>query len=790
MSRDMKRLADPRTLNDKQAQKIIRQMVGSTWLAYSVHGNEISPMDAAMQTAYHLLAAQNQPQTDKIMKDSVVFIDPLQNPDGRDRFVHNYRTARGLQADSSTSAAEHNEPWPGGRTNHYLFDMNRDWFALTQPETEGRIKALQEFFPIVFVDLHEMGGNSSYYFAPEAVPFNPHLAKDQRASLELFGKNNAKYFDQYGFDYFTREIFDAFYPGYGASWPSYYGSVAMTYEQASSRGLSFRRNDGTTLHYRDTVRHHFVASISTAEVTAVNKTKLLNEFYSYRKTAILEGKKEKNRYYIIPAQQDQAAATKIAGLLTKQGVEVKKSLSSFKICGKNYKSGSLIIDSAQPSKRFIRTVMEDQVEMEKPFLKEQERRRAKDLSDQIYDVTAWSLPHMFNVKVDRCGKISRVKTVKVGAEYHGSGSVENPEATVAFLVPWGQSTSSRLLSHALRQGLKVKSSDQPFTSLGKKYPSGSLIFEVKSNDADLSEKLQKIAQMTGAQVTGVNDSWITKGPNFGSGNVVKMNPPHVAILWDKPTSSYSAGNTRYIIERQFDYPVTAIRGSSLSYTDLSQFHVLILPEGRNYKKFFGKSGTQKIKEWVSRGGVLIALGSAVRYISDPEVNLLALRREYAVKTHEKKEEEEKKKKSRVKGTLLTSTEDFDKAIDPIKESPDAVSGVMLRAKGDPEHWLAAGVKKELNILYRGRDIYTPMPLDKGMNVARFLGKDDLLLSGYLWKENRAQLAYKPFVAVQRRGRGQVIGFTSDPAVRAYLDGLNLMLMNAIFRGAAHASPLR
>ena len=789
MSRDMKRLADPRTLNDKQAQKIIRQMVGSTWLAYSVHGNEISPMDAAMQTAYHLLAAQNQPQTDKIMKDSVVFIDPLQNPDGRDRFIHNYRTARGLQADSSTSSAEHNEPWPGGRTNHYLFDMNRDWFALTQPETEGRIKALQEFFPIVFVDLHEMGGNSSYYFAPEAVPFNPHLAKDQRASLELFGKNNAKYFDQYGFDYFTREIFDAFYPGYGASWPSYYGSVAMTYEQASSRGLRFRRNDGTTLHYRDTVRHHFVASISTAEVTAVNRIQLLNEFYSYRKTAILEGKKEKRRYYIIPAQQDQAAATKIAGLLTKQGVEVKKSLASFKICGKNYKSGSLIIDSAQPSKRFIRTVMEDQVEMEKQFLKEQERRRAKDLSDQIYDVTAWSLPHMFNVKVDRCGKIPRVKTVKAGAEYHGSGSVKNPEATVAFLVPWGQSTSSRLLSHALRQGLKVKSSDQPFTSLGKKYPSGSLIFEVKSNDAGLSEKLQKIAQITGAQVTGVNDSWITKGPNFGSENVVKMNPPHVAILWDKPTSSYSAGNTRYVIERQFDYPVTAIRGSSLSYINLSQFHVLILPEGRNYKKFFGKSGTQKIKDWVSKGGVLIALGSAVRYVSDPEVNLLALRREYAVKTHEKKEEEEKEK-SRVKGTLLTSTEDFNKAIDPIKESPDVVSGVMLRAKVDSEHWLAAGVKKELNILYRGSDIYTPMPLDKGMNVARFLGENDLLLSGYLWKENRSQLAYKPFAAVQRRGRGQVIGFTSDPTVRAYLDGLNLMLMNAIFRGAAHASPLR
>jgi hypothetical protein len=410
MSRDMKRLADPRRTSDAEAKKIIATMPGSTWLAYSVHGNEISPMDAAMQTAYHLLAALNQPQVQKIMKNSVVFIDPLQNPDGRDRFVHNYRTARGLEADSSLAAAEHVEPWPGGRTNHYLFDMNRDWFALTQPETEGRIKALQEYFPVAFVDLHEMGGNSSYYFAPEAVPFNPHLAKDQRASLELFGKNNAKYFDKYGFDYFTREIFDAFYPGYGASWPSYYGSIAMTYEQASSRGLIYRRNDGTDLHYRDTVKHHFVASVSTAEVVAKNKNKFLNEFYNYRKTAIAEGKSEKDRYYIIPKQADQAAAMKIAGLLTKQGVDVRRMEASFKSCGTNYKAGSYVIDSAQPAKRFIRTMMEENVEMEKPFLKEQERRRAKDLSDEIYDVTAWSLPHMFNVTVDRCAKIAKVKS--------------------------------------------------------------------------------------------------------------------------------------------------------------------------------------------------------------------------------------------------------------------------------------------------------------------------------------------------------------------------------------------
>ena len=231
-------------------------------------------------------------------------IDPTQNPDGRDRFVHNFEIAEGLEPNASPLAAEHNEPWPGGRTNHYYFDLNRDWISLNHPETLGRVKVLQEYFPPVFVDLHEMGSNTTYYFAPEAIPYNPHLARDQRESLQLFGKNNAKWFDRYGFSYFTREVFDAFYPGYGASWPSYYGSVAMTYEQASARGLVVRRSDESVMHFRDTVRHHFVASIATSETAAINREQLLADFYAYRQSAIEEGRSEEIRSYILPRRLD------------------------------------------------------------------------------------------------------------------------------------------------------------------------------------------------------------------------------------------------------------------------------------------------------------------------------------------------------------------------------------------------------------------------------------------------------------------------------------------------------
>ena len=274
----IQRIADPRKTPEAEARRLIAGLPAVVWLSYGVHGNEISSPDAALVTAYHLLAARNDKIVEDVLSKVVVLIDPTQNPDGRDRFVNYFEQTRGLVPDANPSAAEHNEPWPGGRSNHYLFDLNRDWIGLTQPEILSQVKTLREWLPVVYVDLHEMGANSTYFFTPESDPYNPNLTPNQRTSLTLFGKNNAKWFDKYGFDYFTREEYDAFYPGYGASWPFYYGALSMTYEQASVRGLVVRRSDETLLTFRDTVRHHFVASISTLETAAVNREKLLERF--------------------------------------------------------------------------------------------------------------------------------------------------------------------------------------------------------------------------------------------------------------------------------------------------------------------------------------------------------------------------------------------------------------------------------------------------------------------------------------------------------------------------------
>jgi len=794
IKRDMQSLRNAATTSRSDADRIIQSGPAVTWLSYGVHGDEISSTDASMLTAYHLLASRGDSRVPDILRESVVVIDPMQNPDGRDRFIHGFEMAEGLAPDADRLSAEHDQPWPGGRYNHYLFDMNRDWFTLNQPESAGRVAVLQEWFPVVYVDLHEMGGDRTYYFAPGADPINPHVTPTQAKNEELFGKTNAKWFDEFGIDYFSRDVYDNFYSGYGSSWPQYFGSIAMTYEQAGVEGLTLRQYNGNELGYRYAVRNHFITSLGSAETVATNRQKFLQDFYDYQLSAIAEGKSDDIRTYIIPQQADQAGANKLAGLLVQQGVSVGVADASFKACGENYAAGSYIIDMAQPAKRLVRTLLDTNVAMDSSFVGEQEERRAIGLESKIYDVTAWSLPLQMNVRAETCNRLPKVGTSAAGPDLVHAPKLPASDAKVAYLVPWGEATAIRFLSHALQDGVSVKSIDAAFTLHGRRYPAGTLIVDIADNAADVHQAVRDLALRSGATIVAVDDSWVTDGPNLGSNQVVTHNRPNVAIAWDKPTRPTSAGQARFVIERQFDYPVTAIRSSRIVKADLSSYEVLILPEARDYGSVLGEAGADNLRDWVRKGGVLIALGSANRFLADPEFDLLSVRRENAVIEEGDEDSDsdggdDEDPESTVAGRNLSSLSDYEKSITPESKLPDSLAGALLRADVVPEHWLAAGVTPSLNVLARGDDIYTPIRLDSGVNVARFASADDLLTSGYIWEENRKQLAFKPFVVSQPLGRGFVIGFTQDPTVRAYLDGLNVIFMNAIFRGAAHARPM-
>ena len=771
----MRKIGDPRQTGDAEARKLMATVPAVVWLGYGVHGNEISSPDAAMLTAYHLLAARRDPVVDAILANAVVLIDPMQNPDGRDRFVHHFEQSEGIEPQAEPAALEHNEPWLSGRTNHYHFDLNRDWFALTQPETRGRVKTLLEWLPPVFVDLHEMGSDSSYYFAPEAVPYNPHLTADQRTSLDWFGRNNAKWFDKYGFSYFTREVYDAFYPGYGASWPAYYGAIAMTYEQASARGLLMRKSDERVFSFRDTVREHFVASISTAEAAAQNRTKLLENFRAYRRTAIDEGARESIREYALPRRGDTAAVDKLARILAEQGIEVHRAPQA----AGGFPAGSYFIRLNQPQKRMIRTLLDPQVGMEKEFLAEQERRRKKRLPDEIYDVTAWALPLLYNVESIARDTVTDGAMELVQAGRAAPGSVTGA-GDVAYLVPWGTQAAGRFLTAALRQGLRVQTNDKGFAQNGRVFPRGTLIVKTKENADGLAEKVAKLAADSGAEVVGTGTGWVDEGVNFGSRYVYTVKKPVVAIAWDQTVSPASAGHARFVLERQYQYPTVPLRLSALTSTDLSRFQTIVLPDGT-----YGAPLMARLKEWVRAGGTLIGIGGAMNALAAAKDGLLAMQQETLPKP-EKSAEKKPGDDGRVAGTLLETDADYEKAITPEGATPDEVAGVLVTARTDPDHWLTAGVGAKVNAMVSGRAVFTPLKIDKGTNAAVMLGPKDVLASGYLWEENRKLLAHKPLVVIQREGRGWVIGFTADPNYRAFLDGMNLMFLNAVFGGPAHA----
>lgn len=797
----VQQLADPRKTSAADAQKLLGSAPVVIGLSYGVHGNEISSPDAAMLTAYHLLASQGDKLVDEVLANVVVLIDPLQNPDGRDRFIHNFRMNEGLEPDASPVAAERAEPWPGGRSNHYLFDMNRDWFALTQPETRGRIQYLSEWLPLIHVDLHEMGTESTYFFAPGSAPYNPHLTPAQKDQMSWFGKNNAKWFDKFGYAYFTREVFDEFYPGYGASWPWYYGGMGMTYENASVRGLVVRKQDDSLYTFEDSVKRHFVASVSTCEAAAQNRRRLLENFWNYTRAAIDEGAKEPVKEYILPRRGDVSAVDKLAHNLAIQGIEVRQARAAFRNGAKDYPAGSYTVLAAQPRKRLVRALLDPETPMDADFVKEQERRRKKNLRDQIYDVTAWSLPMLYNVESVNAAEVSPGDFTPVTGPYQPAGTVSG-RAEVAYLVPWGSQASGRFLTAALRAGVKLLSANKAFTQNGRHYPSGTLIAIVKDNPATLHDIVTRLAAASGAEVVAANSSWVDDGINFGSNNVARLKPPAIALVWDSPTSSISAGQTRFVLERQYDYPVSAVRAGSLGSADLSKFDVLIVPSGgmgAGYATALGGATADRIKAWVRAGGVLVGVGSAVSWLSSPPIGLLAVQQEALPQdsaTPQRPAEGAKPAAGAspaaaatppdgpVPGKILASEDDFRKAIRGDRELPDPVAGVLLRARVDPETWITAGLPQTLHVLFDGRAIFTPVKRDKGVNAVVFEEPSKLLASGYLWEENRKQLPFKPFVLVQSEGRGTVVGFTADPNFRAYMDGLNVLFLNAVFRGPA------
>ncbi|MDO8348995.1 MAG: M14 family zinc carboxypeptidase, partial [Planctomycetota bacterium] len=809
----MQRLADPRGLLEADAETVMRDLPAVGWLANCVHGDEPSGTDASLLVLYHLLAAQNDPVVTKVFEQCVILVDPLQNPDGRDRFVHSTRAARGRWPDATPLGAEHSQPWPGGRVNHALFDMNRDWFAMSQPETQARVRAFLEWWPLVYVDLHEMGGNSTYYFAPPAQPVNGEITAGQREWLTRYGKNNARWFDRFGFDYFTREVYDSFYPGYGEGWPTFHGSIGMTFEMASARGLVFRRKDDSLVHYRDGVHRHFVASMGTLETLANGRDGALRSFLQHRRAGIARGEQGPVRDYVFPDRGDRTRLSRLANLLLAQGIEVHRAASELKAVAvplgggeakeQTFPTGSYVVSMAQPASTLAHVLLHPHFDMDPVFVAEQKRRESRRLGTEFYDLTAWSLPLLFGVEAwtTAVAATGERTLLRAGQASAGMAPLRAEPPKVAWVVAWGQNGAAALLAELLRLGVKARCIDRKFTLDGIEYPAGSYVVKVQDQPADLHARLRELAVVHGVSPYCADSSWVDSGPNFGSENSHVLKVPRVAMAWDRPVNANSAGWLRYLLEQRYGIPVTPLRCHQLDDVDLDRFTVLVLPEGNGYAGIVGKKGAEAVKGFVARGGVLVTLGSATKWLVDENVKLLASEAEPRQKPKEpekgkdgdkpgEKPAEKAAEKPAVKPDEKPAADvakpepapepfDYGKTIRPDKESPPATPGAILQVTIDPDQWLGFAYQGTANVVHYTANNFTPDKIDRGTNVAIYAVAEQLVKAGFVWDEAKKQLPQKAFLVHQPHGRGHVIAFAEDPNVRAFADGMNLLLLNAV-----------
>ncbi|HET7698814.1 MAG TPA: M14 family metallopeptidase [Vicinamibacterales bacterium] len=766
-----------------EADRLLADLPVVVWLIHGVHGNEISSSDAALAEAYHLLAARGNADADTTLRDALVIIDPMQNPDGRQRFVTQNLLGRALEPDPNPQSAEHDEPWPGGRVNHYLFDMNRDYFAQSQRETQGRARVMLEWYPQVVVDLHEMGGNSSYYFAPPADPINPLMTESQRKSLELFGRANAAEFDRRGFAYFVREVYDAFYPGYGDSWPAFHGAIAMTFEQASARGLAFARDDGTLLTYKQGVTHHFTSAITTALTAARHREKLLREFLDYRRGAIALGQKG-TREYLLPPGRDPSRTARLARLLASQGIQVRRAEEAFQAGPQQMPAGTFIVPLAQPAGRLARNLIDPDIKMDEAFLKEQDRRRKARLPDQIYDVTAWSLPLMFDVEVVASDRVAAVRARDVRAdEEPGAAIAPPPPGTIGFLMPWGSGAAAAVTA-ALRAGIKVQTADDVFTHGGRRYAIGTAFVRLAGNREGTAERLQQIAQRHGAELVPIAQTWTEEGISLGSGRTARLREPRVLLAWDAPVSTLSAGFARYVLEQRFGQRVTAMRTSTLQNYDMKDYDVLVLPSAA-YS--FSDDALRRLKDWIRNGGTLITIAEASRWAARDRVGLLSTDTLLRDGSPERDAPEAGAAPPAAAGGKpdLSKPFDFEKAIQPERERPESLAGAMLRVTLNPYHWLTAGLDGDIQTVYEGARVFAPLKLDAGVNVGVYASGDRLVAGGLVWQEAQPLLSGRSFLMHQPTGRGHVIAFAEEPNYRAYSEATQLLFINAVLLGLAH-----
>lgn len=732
------------------------------WLSYNVHGNEISATEAALFTLYELAQEENL-RSESYLQNTVVIIDPLLNPDGRERYVNWYTKSSGRQPDPYPTSREHIEPWPNGRSNHYNFDLNRDWAWQTQIETRQRLAVYHNWMPHIHADFHEMGINSPYYFAPAAEPFHEAITDWQRAFQTTIGENHMRYFDANYRVYFTREIFDLFYPSYGDTYPTYNGAIGMTYEQAgnSQGGLSVITAEGDTLTFERRVLNQHVVGMSTVEVTAAHYERVTEEFFRFFERSAEESYSGYNSYVISgdnhPDKLQHLASYLDAWDIRYGHAPERRSEKAFDYQSQETRDISISGDDLLISARQPKSVLLNVLFEPKPTI----------IDSLTYDLTAWSVPYAMGLEayaLERELEPQEENEWKPERPSTPMQSYEADAAPYAYLAEWSGKQDAYFLSRLLQENFRVRTASEPFSMDGEKiWERGTLIITRRGNEQlgnSFDLRIQQIARELDRNLTPVETGFVQSGQDFGSGGVSMINAPRVALIGGRGVSPYNFGEVWQFLDVQLEYPVSVFEHQDLGRVELSDFDVMVMPEG-NYARGLSDSLKESIAGWVRDGGRLITFSNSAAGLGN-ELSLL-----------ERRERDEELQEEIDESRELLRYEGRER-----ERATELISGSIYYVQLDNSHPLAYGYPAFYYTLKRGATAYEYLDAGRGVNVGTLQdGAHRAGFEGYLVKDHiRNSLIF----GTSRYGRGEVVYLNDNPLFRAFWHNGSLLFANAVF----------
>ena len=610
------------------------------WIAYGIHGDELSSVDAAAAVAYWLVSGQDE-RAVRMRSELLVLIDPCENPDGRERFLAMLRSFGHKVPNPDLEDLSHTGAWPWGRGNHFLFDLNRDWFSMVHPESKRSVE-IAGWIPQLVVDSHEMGSSDSYLFPPARAPFNPLQPAHNHRWLERFSQDQARALDERGYPYYTREWNEEFFPGYGSSWATYLGAIGVLYEMSGTEGTWVRKRTGETRTYPQAVEHHTTSSVANLTSLLESKDAILADAWGSRKAAI-DAASKGHAAWILPAERHPDRAEALVRTLTRQGIEVRRletpSSERWTVVdartgaseSTRLPAGSFVVPLDQPSGWLARVLLDPHVPMDASFLREQREWLERGKGSRLYDTTAWSLALGHGVEAWWTEK----NASSAGAPWDGSAEADAARESVpapsrgavqAYAFSGGTEASSSALAALLQAGAHVRIAGEPFSVGGRSWSRGTLVVPREGNAGTVHELLNTIAGRSGIEPVAIGTARAEDGPDLGGRHFFKLQTPRVGVFAGMPVSPSEYGAVWHLLDETLGMRFNALDVARFGQLDLSRYNVLVFPNAfGSYRGVVGDAGVAALEEWVEAGGTAIGLGGGARFLADEGIELTKAR---------------------------------------------------------------------------------------------------------------------------------------------------------------------